>query len=98
MCPEGGRERVLKEEKFPGTRNSLQSEPRDLTMGPQSAIHQWGLEGRTQRKFATEIIAEQHFSADKQLTSLSPDQRVVAGSQEEQLASLGLPHRLGVGY
>ena len=66
-------------------------------MGPQSAMHQWGSEGRTQRKFAIEIIAEQHLSADKQLTSLSPDQRVVAESQEEQLSGLGLPHRVGVG-
>ena len=58
----------------------------------QGAVQQRGL-----RRQNTEKAAEQLFSALKQLTSLSSDERVRAGRQEKQLASPSQSQKEGAG-
>ena len=45
-----GREGVMKEEKFPHTRKSPFRWDQGGAVEPQSAIQQWGSEGKTHRK------------------------------------------------
>ena len=72
----------MKEEKFPCTRKPPHRWDQRGAAEPQGAVQQLGL-----RRQNTEKAAEQQFSALKQLTSLSSDERVRAGRQEKQLAS-----------
>ena len=55
------------------------------------------MQQRGLRRQNTEKVAEQQFSALKQLTSLSSDERVKAGREEKQLASPSLAQKEGLG-
>ena len=86
------REGVVKEEKFPCTRKPPHMWDQRGAAEPQGAVQQRGL-----RRQNTEKAAEQLFSALKQLTSLSSDERVRAGRQEKQLASPSQSQKEGAG-
>lgn len=80
LAPQGSES--WRREKFWTLGIPLTGRVREGALEPQRGEWWWqGAQETKQRKFTTEITAKQHFSIEKQLTRLHPQQRVEAGCQ-----------------